>query len=300
MKILKYIPLIVCAAFSFVSCDDDDDYAPGRPVDGNCVGVYVSDSNAKEYDLNPELGITSFTIEVSRINTSGTVSVPVNVSSDYAGISAPATVDFADGKATAEYTVDFPGIQSGTMVNINFSFPSEYVNPYKMTDGIASFSCSASVFPVVISDKVTYNVIDNKDYVSVARIITGGSLVKAGFDEYALTNFLGSDVDLYFSLGNYGEGYYDYKMGYAISPLSNFSMVPDDYWNSWTLRNDAGNSDLCWTPAGTDWAIESAMFYGYDRESNYTYINMKDNSGCLYAMITSGGVFDYYYITFGW
>lgn len=296
MNLLKYIPLTFGVALSLASCSDDD-YAPGLQVDENCVGVYVSSSNANEYDLNPDMGNTSVTIEISRINTSGAVSVPVNVRSEY-DVVAPATVDFADGETSTSYTIDFPGVQSGMSIDVKLSFPDEYVNPYKMTDGIASFSCTAIVFPVVVSESVRYNLI-SMDY-TVETTIVGGQLVRAGFDEYAFKNFMDSGIDLYFALGNVGEGYYDYSSNSnAIDPITNFEAV-DDGWYSWVLRNDAGDADLSWTPAGTDWHIDSALFYGYDSYSNYSYVNLKSNSGCLYGAFNSGGTYDYRYLTLEW
>lgn len=93
-------------SLSFTSCSDKDDYSPGSPASGD--QVYFPAGMQSQYSLSEDG--TSFTITIYRIDDSNDVTVPITVSPSEtntltSAFTFPASVTFAKGSKTAEYTV---------------------------------------------------------------------------------------------------------------------------------------------------------------------------------------------------
>ncbi len=104
--IFKYSMALLALAVAVASCSDssdDNDYSPAT-VSG--PQVYFSNTLASQYEISAKE--TSFPISIARYDSVGNISVPLTVTmSEGSILNVPATVDFADGKASAEITVTY-------------------------------------------------------------------------------------------------------------------------------------------------------------------------------------------------
>ena len=131
-KILKYsiIALTVIAVPHLTACDDDDDdYSPGEAVSG--PQVYFSSDVETDIEVTTEE--SSFSIQVLRANTSGSVTVPLTISGDEGSIYTIATsVTFSDGESEAEIigTYDPDDVVYDDIVDITITIDDDYATPY--------------------------------------------------------------------------------------------------------------------------------------------------------------------------
>lgn len=132
MKINKIFLLAGLAVMSLAatSCSsDDDDYQKGPEAGSQNVGFY----NTSNVTL--ALTATSFDVELKRANTSGELTVPVEVIEASSVLSVPATVTFASGSETATLSVGVSGeAQPYESYTLKLRIPGEYTDPYKVQD----------------------------------------------------------------------------------------------------------------------------------------------------------------------
>jgi hypothetical protein len=103
-KIFKYSLALLVLTAGFVACSDDDDNYQAATVSGPQVFF--------DYTLKSKIEISntasSFTIPVSRGDKSGTLSVPLQVTSSEGSIfSVPTSISFADGAEKADLVVTY-------------------------------------------------------------------------------------------------------------------------------------------------------------------------------------------------
>ncbi|MDL2323195.1 hypothetical protein LJC52_04320 [Bacteroidales bacterium OttesenSCG-928-A17] len=120
MKKINKIPTILALCFLVlisVSCNDNDDWTPGQEVVPNNPGVYFDMANEAIGNVAP--GEQYLDIAISRINTNGSLTVPITVLWGSEGLTFPdQSVTFAAGEETAYYRIGFdPDVV-------------EYENPY--------------------------------------------------------------------------------------------------------------------------------------------------------------------------
>ena len=128
----KYIKFAVLGVLSWAlgACSDDLERDPSPAVSPDCVGVYFSESNTYNYELDP--AITSLTLTVGRDKTDGAVTVPVKVINNSNNVFViPESVSFAAGEAETTMVVTFPNAEMGVEYSFELTFDSDYVNPYK-------------------------------------------------------------------------------------------------------------------------------------------------------------------------
>ncbi len=86
------------------SCSDDDKWNPGPEVNPSSPRAYFDYSNSG----NVEAGESHLNVAVSRVNTSGSVTVPISITKSTEGLSFPdQSVTFAAGEETAYFKVSF-------------------------------------------------------------------------------------------------------------------------------------------------------------------------------------------------
>lgn len=128
----KYIKIAIFGVLSWAlgACSDSVERDPSPTVSPDCVGVYFSESNTYNYELDP--AITSITLTVGRDKSDVAVTVPVKVISNSDNIFVvPESVSFAAGEAETTLEVTFPNAEIGTEYSFELTFDSEYINPYK-------------------------------------------------------------------------------------------------------------------------------------------------------------------------
>ncbi len=142
-RIFSYCTILLFSvlAFSLISCTEEYEYT-GAVAEGE--QVYFSNTLSSTVELSSSE--SSFQIPVNRINTSGSLTIPLNVDLPY-GSNCEATassVTFADGESVAylTFTYDPANIDYGVYDEITVSISdATYTTPY----GSSSYSFSAGM-----------------------------------------------------------------------------------------------------------------------------------------------------------
>lgn len=118
-KIILNTLLIAAFSTALVSCNEKyEPYEPAQVVDG-CYGVYFPEQDAAgSHVLDPSLE-ASATFTAKRTNTSGAITVPVQVQSSVPGIFSVSPLEFADGEDEATFTVTFPDAEIGPTYRVS-------------------------------------------------------------------------------------------------------------------------------------------------------------------------------------
>lgn len=155
-KIFKnaYIALIGLMAAGFSSCSGDDiEYTPAEQIEG--MQVYFSSSNASSITLSSQE--TTFDIAISRIHTSESATVSLNVTDESGLYSIPSSVSFASGEAKANITVSYDpeevGFDNYSTITISIADDS-YKTPY----GTSEYTVKVGIpSPWTTLGKATYS-----------------------------------------------------------------------------------------------------------------------------------------------
>lgn len=123
-KALLIVSLLV-AAFGFSACDSNDGYVPGAFAGENNIGF--------DSEENLVMGMTDTEISVvlTRANTEGELTVPIQALMVPECMTLPKSVTFADGSATADIKVSVSEeMKTFTEYQLSFRVPEEYTNAY--------------------------------------------------------------------------------------------------------------------------------------------------------------------------
>ncbi len=154
-KIFSFCAMLLFSvlAFSLVSCTEEYEYT-GATAEGE--QVYFSNTLSSTVELSNNE--SSFQVQVNRVNTSGSLTVPLNVTvpegSNYAATTS--SVTFADGEAEAylTFTYDPSDLDYGVYDDITVAVAdASYTTPY----GASTYSFSAGMSEWKTMDgKATY------------------------------------------------------------------------------------------------------------------------------------------------
>ncbi len=98
--------VLLTLAISVASCSDSDNDNDYQPAVVSGPQVYFSKVLPSQYEISAKE--TSFAVAISRYDSTGTISVPLTVTmSEGSILNVPATIDFSDGKASADITVTY-------------------------------------------------------------------------------------------------------------------------------------------------------------------------------------------------
>ena len=128
MKLNKiFLGLLGLSAMVMSSCSDKDDY---QWATASGEQVYFSNELPATQEIS--FDASSFTIPVSRVNTSSSITVPITIESDDNFFSAPASVSFAAGEATANFTISYDpdSLVYDDYKNVKLTIGKEYSTPY--------------------------------------------------------------------------------------------------------------------------------------------------------------------------
>lgn len=231
-KALLIVSLLV-AAFGFSACDSNDGYVPGAFAGENNIGF---DS---EENLVMGMADNEISAVLTRANTEGELTVPIQALMVPECMTLPKSVTFADGSATADIKVSVSEeMKAFTEYQLSFRVPEEYTNAYA-ADGkspIFNITVKKEDFKVVAHgvfvDKILYKsqwkqTLEYSPLLGIYRIpdcfAMGGHWYFHfnGNDEFWFTDAEGNKV-LKFASGynhsNYGmimaNVETDYEMGY--------------------------------------------------------------------------------------
>lgn len=134
MKTIKYYficTITIIVAFCLKGCSDDkNNYLPGPEVLPTAAKVYFNESNGSIG--NVELDEEYLNIAVSRVNTSGSLTVPIIVSWSSEGLSFPdQSVTFNSGEETAYFRVKYASdLEYETLYPFKLELDHAYTDPY--------------------------------------------------------------------------------------------------------------------------------------------------------------------------
>lgn len=141
MKFWKYILTLAVLTFGAVSCVEEVPYEPGEPDPDGCYGVYfpVQDATgAHTYDPSMDRTV-SFT--VARTNSTGDITVPVEVKASVEGVFSVGELKFVDGQSETTLKVDFPTAETGITYGLSLSVTDpEYASKYNGGTSFVDFS----------------------------------------------------------------------------------------------------------------------------------------------------------------
>lgn len=137
MRLLNKLAYALCAVALLSSCGDDDEYSRGEyPLDGY---ENISLPGTVNIEIEPTEP-TTYTVEVSRVNTAGEATMPVEITDNTDDVFTVEPVVFKDGESKAVMTINFPNAQVGVAYHLalkvtdkNFTSPYDQANFLDLT-----------------------------------------------------------------------------------------------------------------------------------------------------------------------
>ena len=144
-NIFKYTLPLALGVFSLAACNDDDEVVdsllweqPAQTAEANDDYAdisFVEATTTKELDPTDP---TSYTLHMSRRNTSGAITVPITITNGADTIFTVSDAVFQDGDSIVEFTISFDKAEVGTkytaVLNVNDpAFTSPYSNAASAT-----------------------------------------------------------------------------------------------------------------------------------------------------------------------
>lgn len=289
-----YIKLLASAALlgAMAACDDNDDFKPGPKTDENCMSVYfpVQDSYSHIFASSDES--KTFTVTAERLNTDEAAIVPLSVTSSVEGISAPASIYFAQGQSSATLTFDCAGLPAKQTATCSISIPQEYANPYAAGSPEFDFTALVSDWELWVKDaEFVFENYYNPVYSDIYAM--------PGTTNFKISNFFGSGIDVSFRALDVTAGAKLPKKT-RLFPTDNLYDNGDEY-STWYLVDDANNWEYpTWSPDGeSDIEIEYLNVYGWDGDDWWSYIDFEGRKGEFTSSIDySDGSSGWDYVTF--
>ena len=315
MRIKEYIYIAAAglALLSAGSCCEKDNYEKGPETAPGCIAAYFPSSNQSSLTLTQEeySASNTLTLTVERAVSDEAASVPVIVVSKDNVFDVPSAVEFAAGESTATLDIAMNGLEQRVNYSFTIRLADDYVDHYKIQDGSDVFTSNVLIARWV---KVVKN----------ARFMYEGQIFEdvysdiynlEGYNKFYIENFLGSGVDLGFSIKSYDDeqGQFikfdpDDKSTWAgtFIPTDHFLDDPDGgAW--WWLMKDVVNQDYAaWTPEGSENGFTGINFYKDESSTDFAYIDMNGSTSsttgflCSYGYLADGSETNYVYIYMYW
>ena len=295
-----------------VSCDKGDGYEKGLETPDGCMAAYFTSSNESSIIMTPEEYAESdiLTLNVERAVSDAAASVPIEVVIGNDKIEVPSTVEFQAGEATSSIDIKLNNLEEKVEYSFTIKIADEYVDHYTIRDG---------------SDVYTGNIIIAK----WMKVVDGGAFRFKkdyfpttysdiyhldGFNRFYIENFLGSGIDLGFSIKSHnGSKFIPFSdtdkstWKGMFQPLDHYMNDPNGY-SYWWLMSDVINFEYAgWTPEGYSLGINYINFYMSD-DTTYAYIDMNgygsnntDNGYlCSYTYLSDDSEPGYIYVYMYW
>lgn len=296
MKWRNYFVALAVALFAAgaVSCSDDDEGDPTPDPDPDpveeCMTAYFPSDNVVAYEFSEdgELASMTFPVKVARVVTEKEASVPVSVTDGAAAFDVPATVAFAAGSASAEFTVALKEAVAGTYT-LALALTGDDVDPDADVDGAPTltvtvvvkegedggdeeewetFEGTALAYASQVSVSCTIKHLVGTDRWWFSRLAEGGTPFEVIVDwtqqdDYGYyLQFVESDNLVYFA--DYGG--YDYYN--EAGDVTHFIYLSDDSgYGSSVSENDS-------TEAGLQFSF-SVYDYSIGEEGDYDWVFIK-------------------------
>lgn len=139
MKAIKYIAFSALLSIGLVACSEKPvEYTAAEPV-GNAE-VYFPTGQASDFNLKTVTG--NIEIQVNRVDKEGQLNVPITIEATNPAFTAPASVSFAAGQASAklEISVDRSKLEEAVVDTVSITI-ADQITPY----GNEQFTFTASI-----------------------------------------------------------------------------------------------------------------------------------------------------------
>lgn len=138
-KFLKYSLPLALGVLVLAGCKEDDDVTVGEwnAVDGYANIAFVETS--KSIELDPA-DLTTDTIHMTRPDSVGSVTVPVEITSGDTEIFSIEPAVFADGETVADVVINFPNAEVGTTYTIQYAVKDPKYVSYYSSNATGTFS----------------------------------------------------------------------------------------------------------------------------------------------------------------
>ncbi len=313
MKINTFL-CIAAAGLSLlaVSCNKDDGYVQGPETPDGCISAYFKSSNESSVILTPEEYAQSnvISLEVERAVSDASVSVPIEIVQKSDELDIPATVEFQAGEATSSIDIKLNNLEEKVDYTFTIRIADEYVDHYTIRDGSDVFTGSVLIakWEKVVEDGTFYfaNEYFPTTYSDIYHL--------DGFNKFYIENFLGSGINLGFSIKSYDATNGTFipfsatdRTTWAgkMEPLDHFMEDPDGGYYWWLMRDVVTQDYASWTPEGWSVGIDYINFYETD-DTTYIWIDMNgsttSNTGymCSYTYLSDGSAPGYIYLYMYW
>ncbi len=288
IKSVLHISLMVLALVGLASCDDkNDDFTPGDPTREGSMRVYFDASNPSDFIDEPDAR-TSIEVAVSRVDTTAVAEVPIICQSAAEGLTVPQSVAFAAGQKTAYLTITFGQLAVSERYSFSLAIPDDYADHYTRLDGSAVYASyvMAATWETYVEDAQMYYTTsgtDNSWYVDIERLGTT--------NRYAIRGFLGSGVDMIFTVGDAAAGQAGY---YKISPYTNYVDYVDEGVTAFYFYDAAKGVYPEWEVG--EKTVEELCILSTYGTTDYSYIAFDKGYGQFgtYWSTYADGSYDYY------
>ena len=181
--------LTVFALTAFTACSDSDSDYKWADVPTNAQ-VYFSNALPSQQNISKKTN--SFTIPVNRVKTDDAITVGISLQSDDNFLSAPASVSFAAGQSTTEFTLSYDPeslvydeFKSATLTISDASYTTPYgASEYTFKAGVLSPYASIGTGKLVEDYYWGYNcsvnIMQNQENPNVFRIYGASAPVNGG------------------------------------------------------------------------------------------------------------------------
>ena len=131
MKKYKYFTLALLSVLGLASCDESDyEYTAPEAVQGS--QIYFPVSNPAKVELDELSG--SFSLQITRIDSTEAINVPLTVKSTATNYTVPESVAFEKNQKTADITIDYTNLVYDVMDTITITINSNSVSPYGISE----------------------------------------------------------------------------------------------------------------------------------------------------------------------
>ena len=151
-NILLYASALFISLLS-VSCTQEMEAELGAMDNADCYGVYFpSQKGTGDLQIGPD-DKKSLVFSVRRLNTRGSVVVPVTIESEYPGVFSASEIRFEEDSPTAELEVYFPTIKLGVKYDCTIKVEGdEYVSSYSQNATHLSFNVTCVKWNKLLGD----------------------------------------------------------------------------------------------------------------------------------------------------
>ena len=131
MKKFKYLTMALVSVLGLASCDESDyEYTTPEAVQGS--QIYFPVSNPAKVELDELSG--SFSLQITRIDSTEAINVPLTVKSTATNYTVPESVAFEKNQKTADITIDYTNLVYDVMDTITITINSNSVSPYGISE----------------------------------------------------------------------------------------------------------------------------------------------------------------------